>query len=102
MICSPCLPSQILTPTIFSALFELNDCSMLLRFILRFLSSKYLSIEPQSNVGCLNVGPPNFSPAPVGLLLVPELHLLAATAMACTAAFVVFTTAHALACVMDI
>ena len=91
----PCLPSLCL---IFLVLFMLHDCNMLLISDLKFLHSAYVSVELQSNVGCLNVGPPNLDPALVASLLAPELPSLAATAMACSSAFPASIVACVIAC----
>ena len=65
-----------------------------------FLSSVYLSLAPQFNVGCFNVGVPSYGPMLVSLLLIPGLLSLVATGMACAAAFMASTAACVMACVI--
>ena len=53
-VCFVCLPSFLITDC--SVSFTLHAFSMLFTSNLQFLSSVYLSIALQSNVGCCNVG----------------------------------------------
>ena len=50
-------------------LLTLHDCNMLLTSSLKFLSYEFLSVELESNVGCLKVGLPNLGPALVSSLI---------------------------------
>ena len=85
---------------LFSVLFTLYDCNVLFTSNLMFLSSAYLSVELQSNVAYLNVGPPNLCPALVGSILALEWPLHVATAVARTLAFTASIVACGMACVV--
>ena len=66
----------------------------------KVLSSIYLSIEPQLNVGCFNVDLPSLGSVAVGSHLTPELLSPTAAAIACTVAFTASTAICAVACVI--
>ena len=72
---------------------------MLLTSNLKFLSSIYLSVELQSNVGYLNVGLTNMSPVPVGSLPSPKGPSLVITVIACIAVFTASTATCEMACI---
>ena len=61
----------------------------------------FLPIEPQSNVGCLNMGLPFCAPMLVGWLLTPELPSLTFTSIACTPVFAASSATCMMACVIS-
>ena len=70
---------------------------MLFTSKLNFLSSAYLSVEPQANVGSLSVDLPILGAALVGFLLALELPPLQPQPWSCTSSFM----ASSVVCMMD-